>query len=101
MTDKNVVDVDQYEARDEADPIKESAMAFFLSKACQPGDHGLSFEDMMRFSEELVSLSLAFAGADDEDLFERNLKVQLKYIGMRSRYLRLKWLMKIRAEKAR
>ena len=29
----NVVDVDQYEARDEADPIHESAMAFFLAKA--------------------------------------------------------------------
>ena len=101
MTDKNVVDVDLFEAQDEADPINESAMAFFLSKACQPGDHGLSFADMMRFSEELVSLSLAFAGADHEDLFERNLKVALEYIGMRTRYLRLKWFMKLRAEKAR
>ena len=56
---------------------------------------------MRKFAEELVSLSLAFAAAYDEDLFKRNLRLSLEYIDLRARYLRLKWLMKIRSEEGR
>ena len=64
MTDNETSSTVDPVTRDGADPIHRSAMAFLLSRGSQPAPTTSTPTEMMRFAEELVSLSLAFVTSD-------------------------------------
>ena len=90
MTDNdNVVD---FPVREDGDWSHRAAMSFLLSRGSQPVGYNLTPTEMMRFAEELMSLSLAILIKREPDSFERTVMLTLEVIEMRASHLRAKFI---------